>query len=549
MKASVRTSVNLKNFTGKGENASLSDIFLNLARKNLLLQVTKAFVLNIDLSPDKVDNHMMGTVFEIVIRYAKESVGIGAGQFYTPRDIVRLMTEITLLGQEDKIYQDGKIISVYDPCCGTGGILTLTKDTIEETAKERRVDVTVNLFGQELNDKTYALCKSDIIMKGDEAKGIAVGDTLLIDEFRDQKFNFMLANPPYGVDWKREYDSVLPKRKIKSSRFAPGLPDKSDGQLLFTLHMLHKMDPKGSRVGILSNGSPLFNGGAGSGWSNIRKHMLDNDLLDAIIALPGGLFYGTGIATYLWIFDNKKPESHKNKVLLINAAKDEYVQPMRKNLGMKNILVSDYGRNEICRIYHAFETCDNAKLMDKDDFFYTYITVERPLRLIYKDVKTKYAALDEKKRSEALANIVALNDIDTERTDAEFFAYLESKKIKTTAKLIKDCRTFFGEVSETAPEVHVIPLDDSSDLVTDTNLRDYESIPFKTDIQEYFQNEVLRFAPDAWMDREKDKIGCEFPISKLFYEYQPLRSVEDILADIRALEEDEEQSIQSLIND
>ncbi len=539
----------LKNFTGKGENASLSDIFLNLARKNLLLQVTKAFVLNIDLSPDKVDNHMMGTVFEIVIRYAKESVGIGAGQFYTPRDIVRLMTEITLLGQEDKIYQDGKIISVYDPCCGTGGILTLTKDTIEETAKERRVDVTVNLFGQELNDKTYALCKSDIIMKGDEAKGIAVGDTLLIDEFRDQKFNFMLANPPYGVDWKREYDSVSAEAEDKSSRFAPGLPDKSDGQLLFTLHMLHKMDPKGSRVGILSNGSPLFNGGAGSGWSNIRKHMLDNDLLDAIIALPGGLFYGTGIATYLWIFDNKKPESHKNKVLLINAAKDEYVQPMRKNLGMKNILVSDYGRNEICRIYHAFETCDNAKLMDKDDFFYTYITVERPLRLIYKDVKTKYAALDEKKRSEALANIVALNDIDTERTDAEFFAYLESKKIKTTAKLIKDCRTFFGEVSETAPEVHVIPLDDSSDLVADTNLRDYESIPFKTDIQEYFQNEVLRFAPDAWMDREKDKIGCEFPISKLFYEYQPLRSVEDILADIRALEEDEEQELSSLLND
>lgn len=539
----------LKNFTGKGENASLSDIFLNLARKNLLLQVTKAFVLNIDLSPDKVDNHMMGTVFEIVIRYAKESVGIGAGQFYTPRDIVRLMTEITLLGQEDKIYQDGKIISVYDPCCGTGGILTLTKDTIEETAKERRVDVTVNLFGQELNDKTYALCKSDIIMKGDEAKGIAVGDTLLIDEFRDQKFNFMLANPPYGVDWKREYDSVSAEAEDKDSRFAPGLPDKSDGQLLFTLHMLHKMDPKGSRVGILSNGSPLFNGGAGSGWSNIRKHMLDNDLLDAIIALPGGLFYGTGIATYLWIFDNKKPESHKNKVLLINAAKDEYVQPMRKNLGMKNVLVSDYGRSEICRLYHSFETCDNAKLMDKDDFFYTYITVERPLRLIYKDVKTKYAALDEKKQSEALANIVALDDIDTERTDAEFFAYLELKKVKTTAKLIKDCRTFFGEVSETAPEVHVIPLDDSSDLVADTNLRDYESIPFKTDIQEYFQNEVLRFAPDAWMDREKDKIGCEFPISKLFYEYQPLRSVEDILADIRALEEDEEQELSSLLND
>ena len=539
----------LKNFTGKGENASLSDIFSNLARKNLLLQVTKAFVLNIDLSPDKVDNHMMGTVFEIVIRYAKESVGIGAGQFYTPRDIVRLMTEITLLGQEDKIYQDGKIISVYDPCCGTGGILTLTKDTIEETAKERRVDVTVNLFGQELNDKTYALCKSDIIMKGDEAKGIAVGDTLLVDEFRDQKFNFMLANPPYGVDWKREYDSVSAEAEDKNSRFAPGLPDKSDGQLLFNLHMLHKMDPKGSRVGILPHGSPLFNGGAGSGWRNIRQPMLDTDLLVAIIALPGGLFYGTGIATYLWIFDNKKPESHKNKVLLINAAKDEYVQPMRKNLGMKNVLVSDYGRSEIGRIYHAFETCDNAKLMDKDDFFYTYITVERPLRLIYKDVKTKYAALDEKKQSEALANIIALDDIDTERTDAEFFAYLESKKIKTTAKLIKDCRTFFGEVSETAPEVHVIPLDDNSDLVADTNLRDYESIPFKTDIQEYFQNEVLRFAPDAWMDREKDKIGCEFPISKLFYEYQPLRSVEDILADIRALEEDEEQELSSLLND
>lgn len=211
-------------------------------------------------------------------------------------------------------------------------------------------------------------------------------------------------------------------------------------------------------------------------------------------------------------------------------------------------MVSDYGRSEIGRIYHAFETCDNAKLMDKDDFFYTYITVERPLRLIYKDVKTKYAALDEKKQNEALANIVALDDIDTERTDAEFFAYLESKKIKTTANLSKIVAPSLVKCLK-LPRGSCHTIDDNSDLVADTNLRDYESIPFKTDIQEYFQNEVLRFAPDAWMDREKDKIGCEFPISKLFYEYQPLRSVEDILADIRALEEDEEQELSSLLND
>lgn len=211
-------------------------------------------------------------------------------------------------------------------------------------------------------------------------------------------------------------------------------------------------------------------------------------------------------------------------------------------------MVSDYGRSEIGRIYHAFETCDNAKLMDKDDFFYTYITVERPLRLIYKDVKTNM--LRSMKRNRAKLWQTSLRWTILIQSAPMLSSLLTwSQKDKDYRKLIKDCRTFFGEVSETAPEVHVIPLDDNSDLVADTNLRDYESIPFKTDIQEYFQNEVLRFAPDAWMDREKDKIGCEFPISKLFYEYQPLRSVEDILADIRALEEDEEQELSSLLND
>jgi len=539
----------LKNFTGNGENASLSDIYLNLARKNILLEVTKAFVLNIDLSPEKVDNHMMGTVFEIVIRYAKESVGIGAGQFYTPRDIVRLMTEVTLMGQDNTIYKDGKIISVYDPCCGTGGILTLTKDTIEKEAKQRSVNVKIDLFGQELNDKTFALCKSDIIMKGDDAEGITVGDTLLIDNFPGRKFNYMLANPPYGMDWKREFDSVLGESEKPGSRFSPGLPDKSDGQLLFTLHMLHKMDPKGSRVGILSNGSPLFNGGAESGWSNIRKFMLDNDWLDAIIALPKELFYGTGISTYLWIFDNKKPESHKNKVLLVNGNRDEYREPLQKSLGNKRYIISDYGRSEMERMYQDYKTCDNAKLMDAEDFFYTFVTVERPLRYIFKNVKAKLENIEKKKQSDALKEIAAIEGIDNERNDTDFFKFLKSKGIKTSTALIKSCRELFAEIDENAPEVHKDPFDTESGLMPDSNLRDTESIPFKRDIDEYFETEVLKFVPDAWLDRSKDKIGCEFPFTKLFYEYKPLRSIEEIMHDITKLDKEEDKGIMNLFKE
>lgn len=540
----------LRNFTGKGDSASLSDIYLNLARKNILLEVTKAFAL-VDLRPSVVDNHMMGTVFEIVIRYAKESVGVGAGQFYTPRDIVRLMAEVTLQGQDGHIYTDGRDISIYDPCCGTGGILTLTKDTIEREAAERCVNVKVRLYGQELNDKTFALCKSDLIMKGDNADNIRVGDTLLTDEFAGQRFNYMLANPPYGVDWNREYDSVTAEAAIPGSRFAPGLPDKTDGQLLFTLHMLHKMDPTGSRVGILSNGSPLFNGGAGSGWSNIRKFMLDNDWLDAIIALPGGLFYGTGISTYLWIFDNQKPESHRGKVLLINAAREEYTEPMRRNLGMKNCVVSDHGREEIRRIYADYQSCDNAKLMDTEDFYYTTVTVRRPLRLRY-EYAVAEARLAERLSSLKEAEKTFLTQVmATWRTglaaktvgDFAFFVMLKQNKVRFTATQVKLIRTVLAVADEEMDEAHEKPADFSSPFAADPALNDTERIPMKQDIDEYFRREVLRFAPDAWLDREKDKVGCEFPFTKLFYEYKPLRSVEEILADIRSLTAEEEQDI------
>lgn len=543
----------LRNFTGKGDSASLSDIYLNLARKNILLEVTKAFAL-VDLRPSVVDNHMMGTVFEIVIRYAKESVGIGAGQFYTPRDIVRLMAEVTLQGQDSHIYTDGRDISIYDPCCGTGGILTLTKDTIESEAKKRFVNVKVRLYGQELNDKTFALCKSDLIMKGDNADNISVGDTLLVDKFDGQRFNYMLANPPYGVDWKREYDSVVEESTIPGSRFAPGLPDKNDGQLLFTLHMLHKMDPTGSRVGILSNGSPLFNGAAGSGWSNIRKFMLDNDWLDAIIALPSGLFYGTGISTYLWIFDNQKPESHRGKVLLINAASEEYTDPMRRNLGNKNCVVSDSGREKIRRIYADYQSCDNAKLMDVEDFYYTTVTVRRPLRLRYEyavaeaRLAEKADTLKETEKTYLQQVMEAWREYLAAKTvgDFAFFVMLKQHKVKSTATQVKLIRTVLAVNDETMDEAHEKPADFSSPFVADTALNDTERIPMKQDIDEYFRQEVLRFAPDAWMDRSKDKVGCEFPFTKLFYEYKPLRSVEEILADIQALEEDEKVSINSL---
>ena len=401
---------------------------------------------------------------------------------------MRTLVSLVLCGKEDDIQVPGRHFSIYDPCCGTGGILTVAKKHIEEEARKAgRTDVRVILNGQELNEKTYAICKSDMLLTGELQSGqIEVGDTLADDKFSGKVFNYMLANPPFGVDWKKIEGTIKTESENPNGRFSAGLPATSDGSLLFLQHMISKMDPDGgSRIGIVLNGSPLFNGDAGSGWSNIRKSILDRDLLDAIVAIPKSLFYSTGIATYLWILDNKKPASHKGKVLFVNAENQEaFTELLQKNLGQKRFSITEAATAKIVELYRNYTdatmTLDGeevavAKLMDKEDFLYTKVTVERPLR-------------DEN-------------------------GELMLKKGK--------------------------PQPDSS-------LRDTERIPMKTDIDTYFAEEVLKFVPDAWMDRAKDKVGCEFPFTKLFYRYKPLRPADEILAELVSLDKEMESELANL---
>ena len=480
-----------------------------------------------------------------------EKEGAGGGEFYTPACLVRTMVEMI------EPYK-GRI---YDPCCGTGGMLTVAKDFL--TGKTDR-HMEVSLYGQELNEQTYAICKSDILMKGDDASLIKQGNTLNDDKYPTETFNVMIANPPFGVDWKKAENFIRNEAETPGSRFAPGLPSTSDGSLLFLLHMIHKMDRKGARIGIVLNGSPLFNGGAGSGWSDIRRYILDNNLLDAIVALPGEIFYGTGISSYLWILDNKRPEERRNKVLFINAVHDIFSKPMQRSLGNKRVEMSEAGIADILSIYKNYqpakrmvqgEEVEVSKVLDYDDFRFTLVTVQRPLRLYYNDVCSLIARwkaeVNIARGDAALYDMVLEQYDDTiSRNDEDFMTEVERilKRKKFPQSTVNKLRKL-GTIDEKAPVVLVIPHEPESGIVPDPALKDTETIPFKRDIDEYFETEVLRFVPDAWLDRTQDKIGVEFPFTRIFYKYKPLRSTEEIMKDILALDKDADLDIKNLIND
>ena len=545
------------------ETRDLSPIYSRLDRYNCLFAVTQLFVSRADLRPEKVSNAMMGTIFEIVIRYAKETSNTKAGQFYTPREIVRLLVSLTLCGKEQDLHTPGRAFSIYDPCCGTGGMLTVGREYLQEISG--RADLKVYLYGQELYQKTYAICKSDLLMKGEDQNldnQVFCGDTLADDKLEGKTFNFMLANPPFGVDRgsKPQTKERVLSDNCPGGRFEAGLPSKDDGSLLFLQHMIAKMDEKqGSRIGIVLNGSPLFNGNADSGWSNIRKMLLDRNLLDCIVALPKDLFYGTNITTYLWILDNKRPAARKDKVLFINAAYTEYTKLLQKNLGKKRYEISEVGASDILFMYKEYkdavrdivydktgevEQLQVARLLDYDDFRYTVVTTRRPLRYWYENITEKYIALCENEAFDAdckkniiLKTVSEVEGIDERRSDSDFFAFLNSKKVKFTAADIKLLRSSYAVIDANAPEVHEKPLDKSSAFVIDKNLNDTEKIPQKQDIEEYFEQEVLPYTPDAWMDRSNDKLGVEFPFTRIFYKYRPLRSAEAIIAELNKLDE------------
>lgn len=545
-----------------GENGDISRIYSRLDRNDLLFQVTESFVNNADLHPDRVDNAMMGTIFEIIIRKSKETTNTKAGQFYTPREVVRLLVSLVMHGREAEVNTLGKHFQIYDPCCGTGGMLTEGKRYLQSMTD--RTDMKVYLFGQELNEKTYAICKSDLLIKGDldKDRNIALGDTLANDQFPGEHFGYMLANPPFGVDWKKIEGKVKEDAAKSDGRFSVGLPSTSDGSLLFLLHMISKMDPNGSRIGIVLNGSPLFNGAAGSGWSEIRKMLMDRDLLDAIIALPKNLFYGTDISTYLWILDNNKPAERKGKVLMVDATHPRYAKLLQRSLGKKRYEIPDEAIAEIVGIYGDFADAtlpDNgdikvARLMDVEDFLYTTVTIYRPLRLVYTDIakKANEAAKGEKVKKadkETLEHIAAIAYPEEKITDEEMFAIMrEHFGKKLTQGFVKLVRTL-GTTDPEAPAVFATPGKPDSGSLIDPALTDTETIPMKENIDEYIAREVLPFVPDAWRDSSKDKVGCEFPLTRLFYRYTPLRDSSEILADLMALEADTTSALQSLISE
>ncbi|MFC0212115.1 N-6 DNA methylase [Paenibacillus chartarius] len=529
-------------------------------RNNLLYLVVKRFS-EIDLHPETVSNVEMGYIFEELIRRFSEHGE--AGDHYTPREVIRLMVSLLFIEDAEVLTKPGITQTLYDCCAGTGGMGSVA----QEYLKELNPSAHFEFFGQEFNEESYAICKADILIKGEEAKNIAFGNTLSQDAFPQMKFDYMITNPPYGVEWKPVENAVKEEHENKGfqGRFGAGLPRISDGQLLFLQHLVSKMkpvtpeNPKGSRIAIIMNGSPLFTGDAGSGESEIRRYLIENDLVEAIVAMPDQLFYNTGISTYVWILTNNKDPLRKGKIQLVNGA--SFYQKMKKSLGNKRNELSPEHIDEIVRIYGSFKEGEHCKLFDNEDFGYRKITIERPLRLNFQiseeRVKELYnqtafnnlatskkkgqAGLDEieagKKLQQQIINaLYSLNDNKLYK-NRETFTKLIKKACKDhdltiPAPLMKAILSALSEKDETAD----ICRDSKGNPEPDTDLRDTENVPLKEDIHEYFEREVKPHVPDAWIDESKTKIGYEIPFTRHFYKYTPLRSSDEILSEIKELE-------------
>ena len=542
-----------------------------LDEAGLLFLVMERFK-NIDLHPDKVSNLEMGYIFEDLIRRFNEAMNENPGEHFTPREVIELMASLLISKDADILSRNHIIRTVYDPCCGSGGMLTIAKNKIFGI----NPNADIHLFGQEVNPETFAVCKSDLYMKsadGRDAENIAFGSTLSNDRHAGNRFDYLLTNPPFGKEWKMDKDAV--EREAErgyAGRFGAGLPRISDGQLLFLQHMLGRMKyPKdgGSRVAIVMNGSPLFTGDAGSGESEIRRWILESDYLEAIIALPEQLFYNTGIATYVWVLTNRKEEKRKNKVQLINAT--GFWTPMRKSLGDKRRQISKDQISEITAIHSTFSEGEFCKVFDTSAFGYRKITVERPLRLNFRAIPERIErllrekafinlAVSKKKNAQAKAKeeadgrkqqeamLDALDTMpDTLFKDRPSFEKALDKAVKDAglklnAALRKAILSALSERDETAE----ICLDKDGYPEPDSELRDTENVPLKEDINAFFDREVKPHVPDAWIniairdhkDGEIGKVGYKINLNRYFYKYQPPRPLEEIEADIKAIEKE-----------
>ncbi len=578
------------------EKFDFDNTISKLDEAGLLFLVVQRFG-EVNLHPDVLDNPAMGTIFEELIRKFNEALNENPGEHFTPRDVVHLMVDLLMAGDENRLRQQGVVLSIYDPCCGSGGMLTIAKEHIAagEQREDRQLKAAINagadvhLFGQEVNPETFAICKADLFMKdptGRDADRIFFGSTLSNDRHGAHSFDYIIANPPYGKDWKRDEDAVRAEHERGAAgRFTPGLPRISDGQLLFLLHMLaHQKEPEkgGSRVAIIMNGSPLFTGDAGSGESEIRRWILENDLLEALIAVPEQLFYNTGIATYVWVLTNRKRPERRGKVQLIDATR--FWTQLRKSLGAKRREVPFDRKEDILALLRSYTDGETRKHLEDGEerelvvsrifptthFGFRKIAVERPLKLDFHATSERISRLDEQSAFKNLAvsrkkGAARLKDEEAGRAQQaairEFLATLPDKLfldraefeailgkaarkagIKPSAPIKKAILSALAERNDKA----AVCRDKDGDPEPDPELRDTESVPLSESVEAFFEREVKPHVPDAWIDTSRrDKqdgevgiVGYEINFNRYFYEYRPPRPLEEIEADIQAVEKE-----------
>lgn len=541
------------------EHFHFEDFVQQLASADLLYQVVQRFAA-VDLSPERISNFGMGIIFEELIRKFAESSNETAGEHFTPRDIVHLTTSLVITGQDDKL-KPSSIVTIYDPTAGTGGFLSEGDEYIQSISEQ----VTVSLHGQELNPESYAICKADMLIKGQKVENIKLGNTLSDDQLARGKFDFMLSNPPFGVEWKKVQKRITDEHSEKgfAGRFGPGLPRVSDGSLLFLLHLTSKMrDPRegGSRIGIILNGSPLFTGGAGSGESEIRRYLLQNDLVEAIIALPTDMFYNTGIATYVWVLSNHKAAARKGKVQLVDGT--QHYSKMRKSLGSKRQFITDEQIDDLVRLYGRFEQTAQSKIFPIAAFGYRRITVERPLRLSFQTTPQRIERVLEEKAMQKLDDDARLRLLSALQS---MDAGIVHRNREQFAKVLKKALAGHGISLSTAEQKAVMNAlgerDPEADICmtkgqpeADSGLRDNENVPLGESIYDYFEREVKPHLPDAWIDESKRDaqdcevgiVGFEIPFNRHFYVFQPPRPLEDIDRDLKACTDRIKQMIEAL---
>jgi type I restriction enzyme M protein len=452
------------------ENFQFEKPVEKLHKNNKLYLLIDKFT-EIDLHPNVIDNHTMGQIFEELLRKFSEMSNETSGEHYTPRDVVKLLVSLVFSENKEDLMGEGKIRSIFDPCCGTGGMLTIGKEWIHENINP---NIEIKLSGQEINPQTFSICKSDMLISGENPDNIKLGSSLSYDGFQGEKFDYMITNPPFGVSWKSEEEFIKNESSNPQGRFSVGTPRTSDGSLLFLQHLISKMEKKGSRIGIVFNGSPLFTGDSGGGESEIRKWIIENDWLECVVQLPDSLFFNTGITTYVWIVSNNKKSNRKGKVQLIDGS--NLFKQMKKSLGSKRKEVTDEQRELILKNYNDFKESDISKIFENEFFGYQKVTIEQPLK-----------------------------------------------------------------------ENGVIVKDKKGVVKSDGSLRDNERVSLGVDIDEYFEKEVKPHLPESWIDRSKVSIGYEINFTKYFYQYKPLRSLNELTKELLDLEKESDGLMNKLI--